>query len=80
MREKETMWKKFLKDAKSADVRTLILAVPVRDRKAATIIEATATLVARLRALQIPVMRIHSDRAKEFVGRKFRDWVAARGI
>ena len=80
MARKEEAWKAFLKDAKAADVRTLVLAIPVKDRKAGTVIEATATLVARLRALQIPILHIHTDRAKEFVGRRFREWVAARGI
>ena len=72
MARKEAAWKAFLKDVKAADVRTLVLGVPVKDRKAGTVIEATATLVARLRALQIAILRIHTDRAKEFVGRSLR--------
>ena len=34
----------------------------------------------RLRTLQLPVLRLHSDRAREFTGVKLRDWCTQRDI
>ena len=41
-------------------------------------IAATSKLFARYRALQVPVFRIKTDRAKEFVSKRFREWTTAR--
>ena len=34
----------------------------------------------RLRTLELPVLRLHSDRAREFTGVKLRDWCTQRDI
>lgn len=76
----EQAWKSFLGEAKKRKVRTLTLAMPLVNRKAQAIVDGVAQMYARLRALQIPVMRIHTDRAKEFVSQSFRRWTRSRGI
>ena len=43
-------------------------------------IAATSKLFARYRALQAPVFRIKTDRAKEFVSKRFREWTTARDL
>lgn len=43
-------------------------------------IAATSKLFARYRALQVPVFRIKTDRAKEFVSKRFREWTAAQDL
>ena len=42
--------------------------------------DALGVIYTKLKALQIPVYRINSDRAREFVGARFRKWCSMRGI
>ena len=59
-------------ELKDVGVKHLTLAAPLLNRKEATVIAATSKLFARYRALQVPVFRIKTDRAKEFVSKRFR--------
>ena len=76
----EEAWKQFLKDAKRREVRTLTFAVPLASRKAPDVVEATAKIMTRIRALQVPIIRVHTDRAKEFVGGIFKNFIRDKGI
>ena len=76
----EEAWRAFLKDAKRREVRTLVFAVPLASRKAPQVVEGVAKITTRVRALQVPILRVHTDRAKEFVGQTFRSFLRARGI
>ena len=83
MWELEQKWRQFLgdnRDAGEVQVRSLTFAVPLKSRHAGEIISATAQIYAQVRALNIPVMRIHSDRAREFASAPFRKWVAQRDL
>ena len=46
---------------------SIVFAEPVEDRKAVNVLPAIARINARLRALGLPVMRLHADRARELV-------------
>ena len=61
-------------------VKSLTFAVPLVSRKTQHLIEATARIYARLRAMGVQLLRIHTDRAKEFVSEKFQQWVRQRDI
>ena len=71
-------WKEFIAGNVDRPVKTLTMAVPTKTKKAVDVVKATAQVVARLRALQIPINRVHTDRGKEFIGGTFRNWVRQR--
>ena len=74
-------WKQFLQDQREpGEVKNLTLAIPVKSRKTAHIIEALATVYARFRSMQVPIYRIHRDRAKEFISSEVRKWIRSRDI
>ena len=54
-------------ELKDVGVKHLTLAAPLLNRKEATVIAAASKLFARYRTLQVPILRIKTDRAKEFV-------------
>ena len=43
-------------------------------------VRAVQEVYIRLRTLQLPVLRLHGDRAREFRGVKLRDWCTQRDI
>ena len=71
---KLTSFEQQIAELKDVGVKRLTLAAPLLNRKEATVIAATSKLFARYRALQVPVFRIKTDRAKEFVSKRFREW------
>ena len=44
------------------------------------LIPAVANIFARIRSMQIPVVKVHTDRAKGFAAQPFREWRAARDL
>eukprot|EP00435_Cladocopium_sp_Y103_P050026 s1483_g15.t1 len=56
------------------------LAVPLVNRRENVVLEATSVIYSKLRGLQLPINQIHTDRAKEFISRKWRQWWSARGV
>jgi len=67
-------------DAEHQPVKSLTMALPIKSRRASDVIKATARVVARLRSLNIPIVRVHTDRAQEFCGRDFQAWLRARDL
>ncbi|OLP83551.1 Retrovirus-related Pol polyprotein from transposon TNT 1-94 [Symbiodinium microadriaticum] len=59
---------------------TLYFAVPVNNKKAATMLPAVQKIVTDVKALGYPVTRIHSDRGGEFRGNLVRKWALASGM
>ena len=41
---------------------------------------AVSLMYCRYRSLRIPILRVHSDRAKEFISKEFKAWCAARDL
>ena len=72
--------KQEIENLKSTNVKHLTLAAPLLNRKEQTVLTAVAKLYARIKVLQIPVLSVKRDRAKEFVSKRFREWVANRDI
>ena len=65
-------------DTEEMPVQSLTMAVPIRSRKYEDVIKGVARIVARMRALHIPLNRIHTDRAQEFCGKEFQKWIQSR--
>ena len=76
----EKKWKEFIKDRRSMPVRNLTFGVPIRSREAGEVLSGVAKLYAKMRALQLPITRVHTDRAKEFSSSKFQRWAQDRSI
>eukprot|EP00435_Cladocopium_sp_Y103_P069220 s75_g32.t3 len=78
--EKNQKWKEFIAECADLPVKSLTMAVPIRSRRAKDAIKGVAQIMARLRAMHIPITRIHTDRAQEFCGKDFQDWLAHRDL
>ncbi|MCG8453601.1 MAG: transposase family protein, partial [Spirochaetales bacterium] len=61
-------------------VRHVTLMEPVESRNVKHVMPAMDTLVTRMRYMGVCVTRIHSDRAKELLSKRFRSWVAQRNM
>ncbi|CAE7239682.1 unnamed protein product [Symbiodinium sp. CCMP2456] len=67
-------------DLAPPELVNLIFATGIRDEKAATVLEATQDVVLYCQALNIPVLRFHSDRGMEFQARATKQWLKSQGI
>ncbi|CAE7334850.1 GIP [Symbiodinium sp. CCMP2592] len=79
-REKE-QWRQLLSTFKEPiSTTTLYFAVPVNNKKAATMLPAVQKIVMDVKALGYPVTRLHSDRGGEFRGHLVRRWALSQGM
>ncbi|CAE7267533.1 unnamed protein product [Symbiodinium sp. CCMP2592] len=62
------------------ETSTLYFAVPVNNKKAATMLPAVQKIVLDVKALGYPVTRLHSDRGGEFRGHLVRRWALSQGM
>ena len=67
---------KTLKEAEGSPVvmQNLTFMEPSESRHQGDVLAALQVLRARIRALGVPVLRLHTDRAKEFLSRPVRQW------
>ena len=73
-------WMETVKDLQDFEVKHLTFVIPMKTRHATEIIKGLAVIHARLSALNLPLVRLHTDRAKEFVSRQLQEWTRARCI
>ena len=78
--EAQSRWQHYLAGRDAVKVKMVTMAIPVRSRKAQDVLEAVGEVYGRLRALQIPIIRVHTDRAREFSGGEFRAWIRRRDL
>ena len=79
--EEETRkWKEKIKDLEDVAVRNLTFAIPIRSRNRDVVLQAVAGCYSRYRAAGLQVLRVHTDRAREFTCAAFRAWAAERGL
>ena len=62
------------------EYQVLHFAVPLKSRRTAVVNDAIKTLYLQLRAEGLPVVRLHSDRARELQNKRLRSWLAHRDI
>lgn len=65
-------WMETVKDLQDFEVKHLTFVIPMKTRHATEIIKGLAVIHARLSALNLPLVRLHTDRAKEFVSRQLQ--------
>ena len=74
-------WKEKIANLKNVKVQTLTFAIPIRSRHATEIVAAMSEVYTRLRSsMALPVMRFHSDRAKEFISHPVKRCLSNRSI
>ncbi|CAE7382490.1 unnamed protein product [Symbiodinium sp. CCMP2592] len=79
--KEEQTWKELLATFKEPiATTTLYFAVPVNNKKAATMLPAVQRIVTEVKALGYPVTRLHSDRGGEFRGNLVRKWALSQGM
>ncbi|CAE7496106.1 unnamed protein product [Symbiodinium sp. CCMP2592] len=80
--EKENeRWKELKASFKEPiSTTTLYFAVPVNNKKAATMLPAVQKIVLDVKALGYPITRLHSDRGGEFRGHLVRRWALSQGM
>ena len=71
-------WKELLKTRPAIEVVNLSQSIPIKSRAPKDVLQGLAAMVSRLRSLRIPIARIHTDRAKEFLSHQFRSWIRSR--
>ena len=76
----EDAWRRFVAEGQECEVRTLTLAVPIKDRREESVISGLARIYARARGLGVPILRLHSDRARELTSKEVRAWARARDL
>ncbi|CAE7385237.1 GIP [Symbiodinium sp. CCMP2456] len=62
------------------ELATIYLMVPMRSRHTHDVLEAAQAMYNKLRKAHLPIMQIHSDRAREFRARSFRRWTIDKGV
>ncbi|CAE7630141.1 unnamed protein product [Symbiodinium sp. CCMP2592] len=67
-------------DLAGPELVNLIFACGLKDDKSATVLEAIQDVVLYCKALNIPVLRFHTDRGMEFRARATRQWLKSEGI
>ena len=77
---KDQFWKEKVAELQDVEMRNLTFAVPMASRHSREVVRAIQEVYIRLRTLQLPVLRLHSDRARELTGVKLRDWCTQRDI
>ena len=76
----DRQWAEWVQGKTKVEVDNLSQSIPLRSRSTKDVIHATALLYTRLKSLQIPVSRVHTDRAKEFLSKEFRQWTLSRDL
>ena len=76
----EQKWKEFIHGAPEVESKVLTFAVPLVSRKTPQVLSAVASIYARARSMQVPILRVHTDRAQEFGGSAFRKWCLDRSL
>ncbi|CAE7231746.1 RE2 [Symbiodinium sp. CCMP2456] len=67
-------------DLAAPDLVNLIFATGIKDEKAPTVLEAIQDVILYCQALNIPVLRFHSDRGMEFQAKASKQWLKNQGV
>ncbi|CAE7422676.1 GIP [Symbiodinium sp. CCMP2456] len=81
LQAQEEEWKKKIADLrKPMELQALRFCIPLERHTGKEILECIQDLYVKLRALGLPLTRIHSDRAREFRVKPVRKWCRERDI
>ena len=77
---KNKKWEEHVSDLSDIQIQNITMAIPLRSRQVVEITKGLSYFYAKLKSLGLPLHRVHSDRAKEFVSRQFATWIAQRDV
>ena len=73
-------WMKLVEHCSDIKVKTLTFVELIPTRHKGHILEGIAKIYAKLRSLGLDVLRVHTDRAREFTSKMVQQWCLERGI
>ena len=73
-------WQKLVEESMNVTVKNITFVETIESRNSQHVLPAIAKIYSRLRQLCLPVMRLHSDRAREFLAAPLRRWAQNRDI
>ena len=73
-------WKKLVEETIDVAVKNITFVETIEGRNSHHVLPAVARIYSRLRQLGLPVARLHTDRAREFVAAPLRKWAQHRDI
>ena len=73
-------WHKLATEASNVAVKNLTFIEILESRASRHVLPALARIHCRLRSLGLPILRLHTDRARELIGAPVRRWTMARSI
>ena len=73
-------WHRLVVETTDVGVSNLTFIETLPSRNARDVLPALARIHCRLRALGLPLLRLHTDRARELIAAPIRQWTMARGI
>ena len=62
------------------DCERLMFCVPLFDNKSPSVLEALQRIFLYLRALNLPMLRLHTDRSREFMNKALCKWFAGQAV
>ena len=79
--EEEHPWETVRCDYEApSDLARLVFCVPLHNNRSAEVLDALQQVYIELRSLNLPVLRFHTDRGREFCNAKVRAWFHHRGV
>ena len=73
-------WKEFLREVKEHETQTLTWGVPLCSRASRDVVAGLSRIFTRFQMLQIPMYRLHSDRAREFLSAEVKRWATMHSL
>ena len=73
-------WHRLVEEASDVSCRALTFVEVLESRHTRHVLPALARIHCRLRSLGLPLLRLHSDRARELIAAPIRRWTLDRGI
>ena len=79
--EEEHPWETVRCDYEApSDLARLVFCVPLHNNRSAEVLDALQQVYIELRSLNLPVLRFHTDRGREFCNAKVRAWFHHPGV
>ena len=73
-------WQDKVAEMKNVKVTSLTFAIPMRSRHSHEVVRALSLMYGKIRSLNLPLIRIHTDRAREFLARPVQQWMQSRNV
>lgn len=69
-------WQEHVAALQSVRAQNLTLALPLKSRSSKDVVRAISTMYCRFRSVGLPIIRVHCDRAQEFLSAEVQDYLS----